>query len=109
MKRRLSLLYACDHNIDRVLTEDRSRRSCRKLELKIQNERKPDYMKTKGKNTCQSKAAKRQRRRIDLCLACALRRITERAILETIIYGLVILSALAAILQFVDQPVLFGA
>jgi hypothetical protein len=34
---------------------------------------------------------------------------TKRALLETIIYGLVILSALAAILQFVDQPVLFGA
>lgn len=33
----------------------------------------------------------------------------KRALLETIIYGLVILSALAAILQFADQPVLFGA
>jgi len=33
----------------------------------------------------------------------------KRALLETIVYGLVILSALAAILQFVDQPVSFGA
>ena len=33
----------------------------------------------------------------------------KRAVFETIIYGLVVLSALAAILQFVDQPVLFGA
>ena len=33
----------------------------------------------------------------------------KRALLETIIYGLVILSALAAILQFADQPVSFGA
>jgi hypothetical protein len=33
----------------------------------------------------------------------------KRAFLETILYGLVILSALAAILQFADQPVLFGA
>ena len=31
------------------------------------------------------------------------------ALFETIVYGLVILSALAAILQFVDQPVSFGA
>jgi hypothetical protein len=33
----------------------------------------------------------------------------KRAVFETIVYGLVILSALAAILQFADQPVLFGA
>jgi hypothetical protein len=33
----------------------------------------------------------------------------KRALFETIVYGLVILSALVAILQFVDQPVLFGA
>jgi hypothetical protein len=33
----------------------------------------------------------------------------KRALLETILCGLVILSALAAILQFADQPVLFGA
>ena len=33
----------------------------------------------------------------------------KRALLETIIYGLLILSMLAAILQFADQPVLFGA
>jgi hypothetical protein len=33
----------------------------------------------------------------------------KRALLETIVYGLIILSALAAILQFTDQPVLFGA
>ena len=33
----------------------------------------------------------------------------KRALLETIVYGLVILSALAAILQFADLPVLFGA
>ena len=33
----------------------------------------------------------------------------KRALLETIIYGLVFLSALAAILQFTDQPVSFGA
>ena len=33
----------------------------------------------------------------------------KRAVLETIVYGLVILSALAAILQFADLPVLFGA
>jgi hypothetical protein len=31
-----------------------------------------------------------------------------RGIFETIVYGLVILSAVAAILQFADQPVLFG-
>ncbi len=28
----------------------------------------------------------------------------KRALLETIVYGLIILSALAAILQFTDQP-----
>jgi hypothetical protein len=33
----------------------------------------------------------------------------KRVILEMIVYGLVILSALAAILQFADQPVSFGA
>jgi hypothetical protein len=33
----------------------------------------------------------------------------KRALLETFLCGLVILSALAAILQFADQPVLFGA
>jgi hypothetical protein len=33
----------------------------------------------------------------------------RRALLETIVYGLIILSALAAILQFADQPVRFGA
>jgi hypothetical protein len=33
----------------------------------------------------------------------------KRALLETIVYGLIILSALAAILQFTDQPVSFGA
>ena len=32
----------------------------------------------------------------------------KRALFETIVYGLVILSAVAAILQFADQPVLFG-
>jgi hypothetical protein len=32
----------------------------------------------------------------------------KRGLLETILYGLFILSAVAAILQFVDQPVLFG-
>ena len=32
----------------------------------------------------------------------------KRALLEMIVYGLVILSALAAILQFADQPVSFG-
>jgi hypothetical protein len=32
-----------------------------------------------------------------------------RALLETIVYGLITLSALAAILQFADQPVLIGA
>jgi hypothetical protein len=34
---------------------------------------------------------------------------TKHALFETIVYGLVALSALAAILQFADQPVLFGA
>jgi hypothetical protein len=33
----------------------------------------------------------------------------KRALFETIVYGFVILSALAAILQFADQPVVFGA
>ncbi len=33
----------------------------------------------------------------------------KRALFETIVYGLIILSALAAILQFADQPVLFSA
>ena len=33
----------------------------------------------------------------------------KRALLETIVYGLIILSSLAAILQFADQPVSFGA
>jgi hypothetical protein len=33
----------------------------------------------------------------------------KRALFETIFYGLFILSVLAAILQFADQPVLFGA
>jgi len=32
----------------------------------------------------------------------------KRAVFETIVYGLVILSAVAAILQFAEQPVLFG-
>jgi hypothetical protein len=32
----------------------------------------------------------------------------KRALLETIVYGLIILSALAAILQFTDQPVSLG-
>jgi hypothetical protein len=32
----------------------------------------------------------------------------KRALLETIVYGLIILSALAASLQFTDQPVSFG-
>ena len=32
----------------------------------------------------------------------------KRALFETIIYGLVTLSALAAIVQFADQRVLFG-
>jgi len=33
----------------------------------------------------------------------------KRVLLETVVYGLIILSALAAILQFTDQPVSFGA
>ena len=33
----------------------------------------------------------------------------KRGLFETIVYGLVILSAIAAILQFADQPVSFGA
>jgi hypothetical protein len=33
----------------------------------------------------------------------------KRALLETIVYGLLILSALAAILQFAEQPLSFGA
>lgn len=33
----------------------------------------------------------------------------KRALLETILYCVVILSALAAILQFADQPIRFGA
>jgi hypothetical protein len=33
----------------------------------------------------------------------------KRALFETIVYGLILLSALAAILQFADQPVKFGA
>jgi len=33
----------------------------------------------------------------------------KRALFETIVYGLIILSALAAIVQFADQPVLFSA
>jgi hypothetical protein len=32
----------------------------------------------------------------------------KRGLLEAIVYGLVILSAVAAILQFADQPVMFG-
>ena len=32
----------------------------------------------------------------------------KRALLETIVYGLIISSALAAILQFTDQPVSFS-
>jgi hypothetical protein len=32
----------------------------------------------------------------------------KSALLETIVYGLFTLSALAAILQFADQPILFG-
>ena len=32
----------------------------------------------------------------------------KRALFETIVYGLIILSTVAAILQFADQPVLFG-
>ena len=32
----------------------------------------------------------------------------KRAVFEAIVYGLVILSAVAAILQFAEQPVLFG-
>jgi hypothetical protein len=33
----------------------------------------------------------------------------KRALFETIVYTLVALSVLVAILQFADQPVLFGA
>jgi hypothetical protein len=33
----------------------------------------------------------------------------KRGLVETVVYGLAILSVLAAILQFADQPVLFGA
>jgi hypothetical protein len=33
----------------------------------------------------------------------------KRLVFEAIVYGLAILSALAAIVQFADQPVLFGA
>ena len=33
----------------------------------------------------------------------------KRALVETIVYGLVILSAIAAILQFADEVVLFRA
>ncbi len=32
----------------------------------------------------------------------------KRALFETIVYGLVFLSAVAAILQFADQPMFFG-
>ena len=32
----------------------------------------------------------------------------KRALFETIVYGLVLLSAVVAILQFAEQPVLFG-
>jgi hypothetical protein len=32
----------------------------------------------------------------------------KRALFETIVYALVILSAVTAILQFAEQPVLFG-
>jgi hypothetical protein len=32
----------------------------------------------------------------------------KRALFETLVYALVILSAVVAILQFADQPVLFG-
>jgi hypothetical protein len=34
---------------------------------------------------------------------------TKHALFETIVYSLVALSALAAILQFADQPVLLGS
>ena len=33
----------------------------------------------------------------------------KRDLVETVLYGLVALSALAVILQFTDQPVSFGA
>ena len=32
----------------------------------------------------------------------------KRGLFETIVYGLIIFSAVAAILQFADQPILFG-
>jgi hypothetical protein len=32
----------------------------------------------------------------------------KRALFETLVYAMVILSAVVAILQFADQPVLFG-
>ena len=34
---------------------------------------------------------------------------TKHALFETIVYSLVALSALAAILQFADQPILLGS
>jgi hypothetical protein len=100
MKRRLLLLYGRDRNFDRVLTKpfwDGSRRSHRNL--KIQSERKI-LMKTSqaDSNVEESTYALLVRSEDKM-----------RALVETIVYGLIILSALAAILQFAGQPVLFSA
>jgi hypothetical protein len=70
--------------------------------------KEPDYMKTKEKIPMKTS---QPNNKVEESIYALLVRSEDkkRALLETIVYGLIILSALAAILQFTDQPVSFGA
>jgi hypothetical protein len=70
--------------------------------------KEPDYMKTKEKIPVKARRPNDNGEESTYALLVRSED-KKRALLETITYGLVILSALAAILQFADQPVLFGA
>jgi len=69
--------------------------------------KEPDYMKTKEKIPMKTS---QPNNKVEESIYALLVRSEDkkRALLETIVYGLIILSALAAILQFTDQPVSFG-
>jgi len=69
--------------------------------------KEPDYMKTKEKIPMKTS---QPNNKVEESIYALLVRSEDkkRALLETIVYGLIILSALAAILQFTDQPVSFS-
>ena len=69
--------------------------------------KEPDYMKTKEKILMKTSQPNNKVRESTYALLVRSED-KKRALLETIVYGLIILSALAAILQFTDQPVSFG-